>query len=57
MKIWYEIQITIRRLNAPFTVLQFPNTKSGVMIEQSTGKEVASTPDEAYEILLERQYE
>jgi hypothetical protein len=56
MNIWYEIQIAIRRLDAPFTVLQFPNTKTGVMIEQTTGKEVASTPDEAHWILIEGDY-
>jgi hypothetical protein len=56
MKIWYEIEMTIRRLEAPFTVLQFPNTKTGVMIEQATGKEVASTPEEAHSLLLEGKY-
>jgi hypothetical protein len=56
MKIWYEIQMTIRRLEAPFTVLQFPNTKTGVMIELATGLQVASTPEEAHWILIERKY-
>jgi hypothetical protein len=56
MKTWYEIQMTIRQLGAPYGVLQFPNTKSGVMIELATGKEVASTPDEAHWILIEGKY-
>jgi hypothetical protein len=56
MKTWYEIQMTIRQLGAPYGVLQFPNTKSGVMIELATGKEVASTPDKAHWILIEGKY-